>query len=98
MVEREQGYEKQARRTELWLRIIGWMVAAAVLAAVIVGFILIGLNSKSAQIWVSITSSFTAGAAVVVAARPSIETPDQDPISFRHRDDEMSGDSHQDVR
>jgi uncharacterized membrane protein len=95
MVEREQDYEKQARRTASWLTIFKWTAAAAALIIALVGLLLLGLNSNSSI--PQIITSFIAGAGAIYAL--VILRESREPrITFRHRDDETSDDSHQDVR
>lgn len=90
MVEREQTYEKKAYRTESRARIARFLVLVTVVLATIVGVIVIGLNSKSAQQWIAIATSFIAGAALVVTYRARKES--------KHLDDEMPASRDRDKR
>lgn len=96
MVEREQDYEKRARRTALWLTIFGWAASAAGLIAAFVGILLIGLHSKS-SVPSSILSAGAGGGAVIALLMMRRESRESR-LTFHHRDDETSDDSHQDVR
>ena len=95
MVDREEDYEKRAKRTELWLSIFGRIAIIIGISGVIVGFVFIGLHSKSSI--PQIITSFVTGAAAVYALVRFRESREPR-ITFRHRDDDESSDSHQDVR
>lgn len=98
MVEREQVYEKRAKRTEWWLSIFKWMAIVIALSGVIVAFVVIGLNSKSSI--PQLITSFASGAAVVALLRVFKENRRlaKPQITIRRQDDEASDDSHQDAR
>jgi uncharacterized membrane protein len=83
MVEREQNYEKQARRAQSLVRIIGLLAVTVITVTVIVSFILIW-RGKPATTWFDVIGGFAFGAVAVAVAF----------YYAPRRDDETSADSH----
>jgi uncharacterized membrane protein len=105
MVEREQDYEKQARRSAWWLNIFKWIAIVTSVLAVVIGSIFIGLNSKSsASAWTGVGTSFLAGGALGTAAVAYSQFRDvklrllKFQITISHKGDESSDNSRQDIQ